>query len=371
MNIHTKRFNSIFMKKAFLLSALAIAAMTACTKNEVFTDGQNDARISFKPLAATQTKSTPIKKYETTTGDFNVFAWYQATETSATFDPAKATTLYMNDVKCSYAAGNVDGGNGEGTWKSADTYFWPKNGKLTFSAYYPSGLEGVTADAATGLKITDYSIGDPTDQVDVMYSTRVFDRTSSTQTDDNEDYDGVDIVFNHALSAASFTAKTDTDYGADAVKLYSLKIIKATANGTFTEGLTTGVSGQAAAPAWGAAATPVVKDYTLYTIADGKSLTTVAAEACPDCIVLPQTFSEDIAIEVEYGIKYVDGTETKYLKQTATFPLKDTKSNGTAIEAWEMGKWYRYALTFTLDTIYFAPSVSDWDEVAVDEIKVK
>lgn len=365
------------MKKFLLISGLAVAAMVSCTKNEVYVSENNDAQISFKPLSATQTKSTPIKSYETTTGSFKVYAWYQATETSATFDPSLDYTLYMNNVTCTYAAGNVDDKQGEGTWKSADTYFWPKNGKLTFSAYYPSDLTGVSVTADKGLKFTDYKVAVPTNQIDVMYSTRVYDRTSSTEFDENHDYDGVDIVFNHALSAASFTVKTKENYGTDAVKLYSLKILNATTNGTFTEGLTTGVSGQAAAPAWGAATTPAVEDYTLYTIADGKSLTTTAEEACPDCIVLPQTFSDDIAIEVTYGIKYIDGTTTKYLKQVATFPLKDTTigktetNAGTKLTAWEMGKWYHYTLTFTLDTVYFAPSVSAWDDVTVDGIEVK
>lgn len=360
------------MKKTLLLSVLAIAAMTACTKNEVFVSGNNDAQISFKPLSATQTKSTPIKKYETTTGDFKVYAWYQATNTSATFDPSLDYTTYMNNVTCSYTAGDVDGGHGEGTWKSADTYFWPKNGKLTFSAYYPSDLTGVSVTADKGLKFTDYKVADPTDQIDVMYSTRVYDRVSSTETDVNQDYDGVDIVFNHALSAASFDVKVKEDYGAEAVKLYKIEILKATANGTFTEGLTTGVSGQAAAPAWGAAATPEIKDYTVFNETAGQVLTTTATKAGVDCIVLPQTFSSDIAIKVTYGIKYKDGADVKYLEQTATFPLENTTTNnGTAIEGWEISKWYKYTLTFTLDTVYFAPSVSNWEDVTVDGIEVK
>lgn len=365
------------MKKFLLISGLAVAAMVSCTKNEVYVSENNDAQISFKPLSATQTKSSPIKSYETTTGSFNVYAWYQATETSATFDPSLDYTLYMNNVTCTYAAGNVDDKQGEGTWKSADTYFWPKNGKLTFSAYYPIALSGVTVDAKTGIEIKDYKVTDPTNQIDVMYSTRVYDRVSSTETDVNTKYDGVDIVFNHALSAASFDVQVKEDYGAEAVKLYKIEIIKATTNGTFTEGLTTGVSGQAAVPEWGAAATPEVKDYTVFNETAGQVLTTTKTQAGVDCIILPQTFSNDIAIKVTYGIKYKDGVNVKYLEQTATFPLKDTTTGktetnaGTKLTAWEMGKWYHYTLTFTLDTVYFAPSVTPWDDVTVDGITVK
>lgn len=359
------------MKKFLLISGLAVAAMVSCTKNEVYVSENNDAQISFKPLSATQTKSTPIKAYETTTGDFNVYAWYQeGTAADATFTPTDESsyTVYMNNVTCSYAAGNKDDGAGRGTWEPSSVYFWPKNGKLTFSAYYPTTLSGVTVDAKTGIKIADYEIGEITDQVDVLYSSRVFDRVSSTETDDNKTYDGVDIVFNHALSAASFYVKTAKDYGADAVKLYSIQILQASSKGTFAEGYTKGLKSENPKAEW-TVSTPI--DYTVtdteISLTDGDNV-----KAGVDCIMLPQTFSDDIAIKVTYGIKYVDGTDTKYLKQVATFPLKNTTTNnGTKIEAWEMGKWYKYTLTFTLDTVYFAPSVSNWDEVTVDGLEVK
>ena len=357
------------MKKILLISGLAVAAMVSCTKNEVYVSENNDAQISFKPLSATQTKSTPITSYEDSTGSFNVYAWYQATDKSANFDPSKDTTLYMNNVTCSYASGDVDSGAGEGTWRPADKYFWPKNGKLTFSAYYPSNLGSVTVNAVNGIKIENYKISDATKQVDVMYSTRVFDKTSSTETDDNKIYDGVDIVFNHALAAASFVVKAAADYGTDAIKLYKIEIVNATSNGSFTEGYATGASTDAAHPAWEKATTPETANYTIFDKTVGESLTTATTQAGVDCIVLPQTFSDDIAIKVTYGIKH----GTNYLEQTATFSLKNITptSGNTTINGWEMGKWYKYTITFTLDEIYFAPSVSDWDNVIVDKIEVK
>lgn len=288
----------------------------------------------------------------------------------------------MNNVVCKYKAGSVDEGDGDAAWFPVDTYFWPKNGKLTFSAYYPSDLinehsyekAAVAVNAKTGIEIKNYTIDDPTKQVDVMYSTRVFDRISSTQTDVNKDYDGVDIVFNHALSAVSFKAKVKEDYGTDAVKINKIEIKGAIARGTFNEGYTTGAKGETAHPAWGAPVDAAEKtmDYVVFKETDGQVLNTDAKEVGVDCIVLPQTFTTGIVIEVSYSIKYKDGAGVKYLEQTATFPLQNTTTNnGTDIEAWEMGKWYHYSLTFTLDKVYFAPSVSDWENVIVDGIEVK
>ncbi len=359
------------MRKFVFLSGLAIVAMAACTKTESPMGDRTESPIVFKPLAAKQTKSTPITKYDKGTGDFRVYAWYQANATSTTFDPTKDFTLYMNGVKCSYQDGNVDNGNGTGAWFPENTYYWPKNGKLTFSAYYPAVTAGVTVDASTGLKITDYEIADATNQVDLMFSNRVYDKTSSTQTDVNHDYDGVDIVFKHALSAVSFEVKTAADYGTDAIKLYSIEIQKANSKGTFNEGLDNGRIGIPAGHPAAWTLTTDVKDYIVYSETAGQSVSSTKAAAGKTCITMPQEFSDDIVVVIKYGIKIGDSTE--YLEQTQTFNLKGTKISGTTtdIKAWEMGKWYKYTLTFTLDKVYFAPSVENWDEVSVADFDVK
>ena len=361
------------MKKFVVFAGIAVVALASCSKTENVLNNpqQTGSAITFQPLAAVQTKSTPITKYETETGAFRVYGWYQASDN---FDPSQAYTLYMNNVLCSYVAGNVDDKDGEGTWRSTNNYYWPKNGKLTFSAYYPANAD-VTVDAVTGISIKDYTIADATNQVDLMYSDRVFDRVSSTQTDDNKDYDGVDLVFNHALSAADFSVKTAADYGTDAIKVYSVKIVDACSKGNFAEGYETGKdethkakwSDQSDVVAYTVSATEVYPKYIKKNNDSDKDSEQIGAT----CILLPQTFSENIKVVVTYGIKYVDGTDAKYLDQVAEFPLKGTTDTaGNDINGWEMGKWYHYTLTFTLDTIYFAPSVKDWVDVNVKDFVV-
>lgn len=361
------------MKKFVVFAGLAVVALASCSKTESVLNNpqQTGSAITFQPLAAVQTKSTPIKKYETNTGDFRVYGWYQASDN---FDPSQAYTLYMNNVLCSYVAGDVDANEGEGTWRSTNNYYWPKNGKLTFSAYYPANAD-VTVDAVTGIAIKDYTIADATNQVDLMYSDRVFDRVSSTQTDANKDYDGVDLVFNHALSAADFSVKTAADYGTDAIKIKSVEIVGALSKGNFAEGYKTGKdeshvakwSNLSNVATYTVSATEVYPKYIEKKNDSDKDSEQIGAT----CILLPQTFSDDIKVVVSYAIKYVDGTEDKYLDQVAEFPLKGTTdTNNKEIYGWEMGKWYHYTLTFTLDTIYFAPSVKDWVGVNVKDFVV-
>lgn len=364
------------MKKFVILAGLAVVAMTSCSKTEgvLTTQQQTESAISFQPLAAVQTKSTPINEYLPGTGSFNVYAWYQASETSATFDPSKEFTLYMNNVTCEYkAVGDIDEGDeakGENTWMPANVYYWPKNGRLTFSAYYPTTTTNVEVTADKGITISDYTIANPSAQVDLMFSGRAYDRYSTTQTDVVKEYDGVDIVFNHALSAASFTVKAAGDYVDDAIKLRKIEVVDALTTGTFSENLNNGYVDDTHKPEWTWAAD--TKNYTIDTEeGDGRTVTKDGWQAGVDCIFLPQVFSDKIAIKVTYAIKYIDGTEIKYLEQTAVFPLKDTTTGdpATAITAWEMGKWYKYTFIFTLNEIYFAPSVKPWDEVTVNPIE--
>lgn len=363
------------MKKFLFLAGVLAIAMTSCNKNEgVLNTPKSESVISFQPLAAVQTKSDPITSYVKGTGSFNVYAWYQATNVSTTFDPSKDYTLYMNNVLCKYQQdGNLDSGAGENTWRPDNTYYWPKNGKLTFSAYYPTDVPNITVAADKGITISDYTIDDAADQVDLMFSDRAFDRTSTTNTDVVKEYDGVDIVFNHALSALTINVRTADDYTEDAIKLRKVEIVDALYKGTFNENCENGKNDETHKAGW--EQTTDTKTYTVFGREGDqeKTVTKDGWKAGDDCIVLPQEFSESIAIKVSYAIKYFDGDEIKYLDQTAVFPLKDSTTGepATAITAWEMGKWYKYNFIFTLDKIYFAPKVDEWEEVIVNPVEVK
>ncbi len=277
----------------------------------------------------------------------------------------------MTNVTCSYKE-NVTSPL-QKTWEPSSVYFWPKNGKLTFSAFYPADAK-VSVDARQGITISQYTVADATDQVDLMFSNRAFDKTSSTATDGTAGkvYDGVDLVFNHALAAADFQVKTAADYGENAIKISKIEIIDAFKTGDFAEGYTEGTKTENPTAKWSnqnTAATYTVLDLNL---TNGVVPTTTTAQTGETCILLPQDFSDNVKVKVTYGIKYLNGGATNYLVQTAEFPLKGTKdTNDATISGWEMGKWYHYTLTFSLDTVYFAPSVTDWEDVNIKDFDVK
>ena len=376
------------MKKNLLFAALAVVAMASCTKNELKVPSTgSDAVISFQPVVANATKADYITNSSISTDptsfSFAVFAWYpegggemQRTTTGG--------TLYMNNVPVTYKAIDYDGDTGTGTWAPATTYYWPKNGKLSFDAYAPADAHAETtpvagkgkfaSDIKKGLQIANYTVAELVNQYDLLYSTRAKNKNTSVGID-NASYDGVDIAFNHALSAIEVTAKTAADYGTDVIKLNKVSILYAYNNGNFSQGMTDAIT--TGTPAWDNQNTEV--EYVLYdagaTLSDGASLshsplTSLTTPKISNAILLPQSFNHTtnkVSIKVDYSIKGTNG----YLAQTQTFDLSATTVGSVAQTGWEVGKKYTYNFIFTLEDIHFAPSVTDWDPVTVDEINVK
>lgn len=347
--------------KKFIFILLSLFMVQSCFINDIRTDYEGNQVISFEPISRKQhTRSTPLSKYESTTGDFAVFSWYQ--RGTGSFDPVNNdVVLYMDNVVCSY-----DEINGKGTWMPVTTYFWSKNGKLTFSAYYPVGdvfAPNVNVDTKTGLKFNDYDIANAVDQKDLMFSSRTYDKSASIHPDDFiTTYDGVDILFNHALSAISFTVKSRDDYNG-VLLLKRIELIDVKHKGSFDENLTDGYAVNKSV--WSVDDDNV--DYKIYestetygTIIDMSGVVFTDANTG---IVLPQVFDDNAKIRITYYIKY--GTD-KYLEQVNDVKLKDLKKDGiVSLDAWEMGKWYKYNITFGLDQIYFAPAVEEWVDVIV------
>ena len=378
------------MKKTVFIAALAIVAMASCTKNELKVPSNGtDAVISFQPVVANATKATYLEtaNMKTKCTEFGVFAWYPDGGTMQT--TTTTGTKYMDNVTVTYNGSfNDTDDTGTGTWAPSTTYYWPKNGKLSFDAYAPADAHAAStpgagkgtfnSDIKKGLQIADYTVAELANQYDLLYSTRATNKNTSVG-ETNATYDGVDIPFNHALAAIEVKAKTAADYGTDAIKLNKITIQNAFNKGTFDQGMTNAMT--IGTPKWSNQDNEV--EYVLYdagsTLSDGASLSQTPLESptISNAILLPQDFDHTttgkiVSIKVDYSIK---GTND-YLAQTQTFKLNTTTGSEAGgsynpLSAWEIGKKYTYTLVFTLEDIHFAPSVADWTEVTVKDIDVK
>lgn len=369
------------MKKIALLAAMSLAALAACTKNEPAPSVSEQQEITFaSPVVGVSTK---VPTYGLLSGDypttqtFNVWAWYSEKDT---YDGNGVQ--YMTDVTVAYDSNNFNDAETEnGAWAPTPTYYWPKNGKLTFDAYSPTELRTlatVGCTASEGLTIGNYTVPTTLEhQIDVLYSDREADNVSTSFTSGTK-YEGVDIVFNHALAAVAFTIKQSEAYPAGTIKVKDI-VINALSNGNFAHNITYPAGTAAPAPAWDNQNTAL--DYKALACADyANSLQPVNAEGAAGAtvLVLPQAFSNtnDVTITVSY---YIKNQNEDALLQKAVFRLKDVANQSgkdqadqnVTVNKWEMGKKYTYNLTIGLDDIFFAPRITEWVGVNVNLPEIK
>lgn len=360
------------MKKLFFIAALAGVALVSCTKNEVAPSVQQDEITFAAPVVGSITKASEVKgTIFPETMKFNAWAWYH--EGTGAFTSAGATG-YMEEVTVEHVSGDViTDDSGTGGWHANPAYYWPKNGLLTFDAYAPHDLEttgtcSVTSTAAEGLTITDYTVPSTiANQIDVMYSTRAYDKTKSSHTDGG--YDGVDILFNHALSVIAIKAAAADATAASVVRIKNIRIESAFNKGTFKQNHVNGYGGT---PTW----TPVTDSKETYYVVgssttDHATATTIATgdpvQKGENLILLPQVFTTSGAkITVDYFIQN-GGSTGPVVEQTYTLELSGTDhkdSSDAQITSWEMGKRYTYSIVIGVNEIYIAPSIStDWVNV--------
>lgn len=112
------------MKKYFFILAAA-AALAACAKNEVTPVlSQENTEIAYN--VAPKTKADPDAF--PTTNVFASWAYYLPNGKNWDANSNNATEYIVNSTISHQTTANV--------WKNADnTYYWPKEGKLTFFAY--------------------------------------------------------------------------------------------------------------------------------------------------------------------------------------------------------------------------------------------
>lgn len=354
------------MKKFFFLAALASVALASCVKNEpAKVDSQKE--ISFTaPVLGASTKANVFGEMANPYSQSEHLSVYAVWHTDVFAGTWSSKSLYMDNVETAYSS-SLNG------WTSSAvsgglTYYWPKNGYLTFAAYSPSDLgTGVTHSYGdTGLKITNFQVpASATQQFDVLYSERSYNKQKGS-TNTNTPYDDVDLDFHHALSSIQFGVSTAQNYASSVtIKLYKISIYGVNSKGDFTEGITNEVA-YANTPAWSNQDNVVLETnaYVYYDNASGLEVTNTenllnGKANQTDLILLPQTLPATGYVKIEYGIDPA-GTSTPEIKQTHTVQL----STLSATE-WEPGKRYTYHVTIGLDEIYFAPEVLDWDEKTV------
>lgn len=347
------------MKKLFLLSAAALMVLASCTKDEVAQTP--DQKITFSsPVVNAITKANVYGdifdangKYNTAE-NFNVFGVFAAEAYNAANAKWDATDLYMDEVECAYDTDNA-------TWDPASveggqSYYWPKKGTLTFSAYSPANVEETCTPSCgiDGITFTNFTVPATTEkQFDLMYSARTYDKTSSTG---GTSYNGVDINFKHALTQILFTAASEEDYDDVTITLKKIDVKSALNSGTFKQYWSD--ANKDDDPVWTRGTTTA--NYAVHGTSTELSTTEYT---CTEAMVLPQKLTDNVVVVIKYSIKHGDnGLEVEQEHEIKLNTLvNDTDEK--AITKWLMGYKYTYNVVIGLDKITFSPEVEAWEEV--------
>ena len=378
------------MKKSFLLAAFAGILLAGCTSDEqteVATSRTDNPIVFNSPIVNAQTRAVPgeqpVNGKYSTSEKFRVYAVQHIGDFRGW---ATGTQLYLKDLEVSYQT-NLNGTNAG--WAPSYPVYWPKteNAKLTFAAYSPSeASEFHPIYKGDGLSLTDFTPkSNVEEQYDLMYSSRSYNRIASTNELPSEtghttsSYNGVDILFHHALSSINFKAKTAYDYSNTEIKIQKITINNAYTKADFNENITDGAT-YASSPEWSNFQTPT--DYVVF-YGETSKLTTSATDLLgKPALLIPQKMdgsdassNAEIKVTVNYTIKVGDG---EAVAQTGVVSFKNGNNGGyfkdgaNPIEAWEMGKRYTYTISIGLNNIiYFSPEVDNWEDInARDDINI-
>lgn len=354
------------MKKLIVLFS-AVAALAACSKNEVVpaVSGEN-VEISYK--VAPRTKADP-QAFDTK----NVFASWAYYLPSGKWDENRTNAkIYIG--KEGEEGATISYGNN--VWKDQDnSYYWPKEGNLTFFAYSLNS-KSLTNKFGNDTHFTclnhesQYGIFgslnlDIHPNTDFLVADIASDKTANENV---YDFNGVPTLFKHKLSRVKFAVKKKSDYPGATITLNSITFKNLVNVMTYSQ-------------FWKDANNDIIQDYIAtegasrsnqeYTKTDFEVSSTAFVPVPNEVryIYIPQDFknvtdaTKIATIEVKYTVTLKKGTsETdKGISETYTKTLnvKDI------FDSWEIGKRYTFNLIFSLDEIKWAPAVGDWE----DEIK--
>ena len=248
-------------KRLFIFSiALLLTLALGCTKQSHLDGGTGGAfpvpgeqKISIPcPLVAPSTKAwageMPLDY--STDESFGVYALYYPEGNFSGWGSTTGAFTYIDGAEFSYNSSINDSSEGSGAWSATPGYYWPKGGKMTFAAWSPyrAKNDGSLSYGPSGLQLTGFTTADKgPEHYDLLYSERVYDKSDCSGT--SAQYDGIDLLFRHALSSLHFTACSSVSTAN--IRISKIVIYDIYKSGDFNENVSeTDPSTYSSTPAW-------------------------------------------------------------------------------------------------------------------------
>lgn len=348
------------MKNYLFIAAAACVALAACTKNEV-------KPVEVEPEITYQTISTKAGTAAMNAANHFISYAYFLEKGNNWDSNSSSAKAYISAAEISFQTD---------CWKAAKSYYWPKQGGLTFFAWSANNATPTTSvtpaptcSTSNGIEVSSYDITANKD-VDFLVADIVKNQTANTSTVGSWKA-GVPTVFKHALSKLVFkvvTVKgsTEHNYTPDNVTftVKSIKLKGVNNKLSYSQGWQSGST--ASKHTWTDPASPVEIDVPVFT---GSYVATNSATALTPSetdyyIVIPQGFDADDVLEIVYEIKteFITG---KPVIETVT--ISDKKLSDIYTANWEPGKEYTLTIKLGIDEVLWAPTVEEWaDGTTVD-----
>ena len=334
--------------------------------------GEHPISISC-PLVSPSTKALAgeMPLNYSTDESFGVYALYYPTGNFAGWNNTPGNMIYIDGAEFSYNSSIDDTSEGSGAWSATPGYHWPKGGQMTFAAYSPHRA-AAAADAIdytkSGLQLTNFTTADSgAQQYDLMYSDRVYDKSDCSGT--SSQYDGIDLIFRHALTSLHFNARSSVSTAV--IKISKIVIYDIAKTGDFSENVdeTTPLT-YSSSPAWN------VSGKATYTEADPLVVyedTNHSASALPTdgstflpigkALPIPQDLT-NAKLKVYYNIQLGSADPVPTVSQALS--LSGRTSGTDVINNWKMQTRYSYNLILGAQQIRFSVDVRSWDDSSSD-----
>lgn len=377
------------MNRISIIQVLGLVLLCGCTKVDIQSPEQLQGAVRFnEPVISGLAKATgEISGQYPTDESMGVFSIYH----TESFSGWNNGTIYIDRGEFSYDSSVDDEDADElGGWTGG--YFFPKNGYLSFAAYSPFRAHSDTPGDGTGkftygsagLTIEDFSVpSEAANQYDLMYAERIYDRQNSTGIGDG--YEGMDLVFHHALASVKFKVQQSDVYTGTTIRLKKISIYNVCYQGDFSENVDESSPAYASSPEWTVETSYLIEAsdaYIAFHTSETQDLKltdhypTATEPLLPldevsgqnDLLLMPQVFKNaggiqnDLAvIKVEYTVQSGAGPMVNQQAEVKIHEISDT---------WEMGKRYIYNISIGLDKITFGPTVSGWTDVTVPSVTI-
>lgn len=328
------------MKKVICIASAALL-LIGCVKNEPVATVEQGDLITFEaPVVAPATKANGVGTVVYPAGDkFFLYGWYHATE-NGNFENKYIPGAVISKV------------DGQDYFAPSTSYYWPKSGYLSFFAYSPSALpaggDGSLLPGTMGdeksMTLTYTVPSTPEKQADVLYSEWAMNKTAQSEVTTVGPYNGVEIVFNHALSAVVFSfSGVENTYQINSVTLGGVQetaVLTSTPTSTAWDDLDNDVT---------------------YNVLSTSTTVSGTATTSAMFMLIPQELTS-AKLTINYSLKNPSADE--WIPQVAKVIDLNTAldESDDAIDEWVMGTKYTYNVTFgAASIIKFAPSIkTEW-----------